>query len=84
MFPEVLIGGPNGTSAVLDMTAEFAPLLLGLYGLYLLYLGLPLLMNVDEEKAVPYFVVILVVSVVLHVVVRGVIALAIPGPMRGF
>ena len=39
MFPEVLIGGPNGTSAVLDMTAEFVPLLLGLYGLLVMCIG---------------------------------------------
>ena len=58
--------------------------LLGLYGFYLLYLGLPGLMNVREDKLAPYFVVIVVVSIVLHVVIRGVIALAIPGPLRGF
>jgi len=58
--------------------------LLGLYGFYLLFLGLPLLMEVNEEKAVPYFVVIVVIAIVLHVLVRGVIALAIPGPLRGF
>jgi len=39
MFPEMLTGVPNGTSAVLDMTAEFAPLLLGLYGLLVMCIG---------------------------------------------
>jgi hypothetical protein len=39
MFPEMLTGVPNGTSAVLDMTAEFFPLLIGLYGLLLVSLG---------------------------------------------
>ena len=33
MFPQMLAGVPSGTSALLDMTAEFTPLLLGLYGL---------------------------------------------------
>jgi hypothetical protein len=58
--------------------------LLGLYGFYLLFLGLPLLMNTSADKAIPYFVVIVVIAIVLHVVVRAVIALAIPGPLRGF
>jgi hypothetical protein len=58
--------------------------LLGLYGLYILYLGLPLLMNVDEKDAVPYFVVVVVIAIALNVIFRGVIALAIPGPLRGF
>jgi hypothetical protein len=58
--------------------------LLGLYSLYLLYLGLPVLMNVSEEKALPYFVVVVVAAIVLNVVIRAVTALAIPGPLRGF
>ena len=39
MFPEMLTGVPNGTSAVLDMTAEFIPLLIGLYGLLVVSIG---------------------------------------------
>ena len=39
MFPEMWSGVPTGTSAVLDMTAEFLPLLLGLYGLLVVSLG---------------------------------------------
>jgi hypothetical protein len=58
--------------------------LLGLYSLYLLYVGLPLLMNVHPDRVLPYFMVIVIVSVFLNVVVRGLTALAIPGPFRGF
>jgi hypothetical protein len=58
--------------------------LLGLYGLWLLWLGLPLLMNVHDEKIAPYFVVIVVMSIVLNVLARGLTALTIPGPFRGF
>src|SRR5258706_6750346 len=54
--------------------------LLGLYSLYVLYLGLPLLMNVHEDKALPYFVVIVVVAIAVNVVIRAITALAIPGP----
>lgn len=39
MFPEMLTGVPSGTSAFLDMTAEFAPLLIGLYGLLVVCIG---------------------------------------------
>ena len=58
--------------------------LLALYSLYLLYLGLPLLMNVREDKHAPYFVVICVMTLVINVVARGLTALTIPGPLRGF
>ena len=58
--------------------------LLGLYSLWLLWLGLPLLMNVHEDKRPAYFVVIAVMALVLHVVIRALTALTIPGPLRGF
>lgn len=35
------------------------------YALYLLYLGLPMLMKTPQDKAVPYFVVTLVVAIVV-------------------
>ena len=58
--------------------------LLGLYGFYLMYLGLPLLMNVSEEKAIPYFAIVAIASIVLYVVLGALTALTIPGAMRGF
>ena len=58
--------------------------LLGLYSLYLIYLGLPLLMNVHEDNKAAYFMVIVVVSIAVNVVFRAITALAIPGPLRGF
>ena len=39
MFPEMLTGVPSGTSTILDMTAEFAPLLIGLYVLLVVCIG---------------------------------------------
>jgi hypothetical protein len=41
----------------------------GLYSLYLLYLGLPKLMKVPQEKALGYFIVVLVVEIVVSVVI---------------
>ena len=58
--------------------------LLGLYSLYLLFLGLPVLMKTAADKAVPYFVVILIAAIVVHVVIGTLAALTIPGPLRGF
>ena len=44
--------------------------LIGLvYGLYLLYIGLPILMRVPQDKLVGYFVVIIVVMIVLYFVI---------------
>ena len=47
-------------------------LILGIYGLYLLWTGLPLLMQVPDEKALPYAAVVtacaLVPAVVLAIV----------------
>jgi hypothetical protein len=58
--------------------------LLGLYSLYVLFLGLPILMKTPEDKVVPYFVVILIAAVVVHVVIGALAALTIPGTLRGF
>jgi len=58
--------------------------LLGIYSLWLLFVGLPALMKVPEDKALPYTVVVMVAVIVLVVVVRAVAALTIPGPVRGF
>ena len=58
--------------------------IVGLYSLYLLYLGLPRLMKTPEDKAIPYTVVAIIVSIVLYAVVFGLAALAVSGSMRGF
>ena len=43
-------------------------LLASLYGLYMLYLGLPILKKTPADKAVSYFVVVLVVSIIVWVI----------------
>jgi hypothetical protein len=48
--------------------------LLGLYSLYLLYLGLPRLMRVAEDKAMPYTLVTIGAAIILALVVTAVIA----------
>lgn len=43
--------------------------ILGLYSLYLLYLGLPVLMKVPPEKALVYTIAVIVVGIVISVVI---------------
>ncbi|MDD5363854.1 MAG: Yip1 family protein [Gallionellaceae bacterium] len=44
-------------------------LLASLYGVYLLYLGLPVLMKAPEDKALPYTVVVVVCAIVVGVLI---------------
>jgi hypothetical protein len=53
--------------------------LAALYGIYLLYLGLPVLMKAPQEKAVPYTVVVIICAFVVFVVIGAVV-----GAMSGF
>lgn len=55
-----------------------------LYGLYLLYLGLPVLMRVNQDKAAGYTAVVVIVQIVLYFVIGMVVAslaAAMFGPM---
>ncbi|MDP8993675.1 MAG: YIP1 family protein [Pseudomonadota bacterium] len=58
--------------------------LLGLYSLYLLYLGLPVVMKTPQEKALGYTVVVIIAAIVLWLIVgwltwRLVIGTMVPG-----
>jgi len=58
--------------------------LAGLYSLYLLHVGLPRLMHVPPERAVPFTFVIVLGAIVLGVGVDVLAALMIPAQYRGF
>jgi len=47
--------------------------ILGLYGFYLLYLGLPKLMNVPQERALGYLVVVIVVAIIVYFIFGGIV-----------
>jgi uncharacterized membrane protein len=51
-----------------------------LYGLYLLYLGLPALMKAPQDKAIPYTAVVVVCAIVLSIVLTGIGGLLIGAP----
>jgi hypothetical protein len=56
--------------------------ILGLYGLYILYLGMPKLKNTPADKHLGYFVVTLIVLVAVYLVI-GIILSMILEPMFG-
>ncbi len=43
--------------------------LAGLYGLYLLYIGLPIVMGTPKEKALPYTVVVVIGIILIYIIV---------------
>ena len=55
----------------------------GLYGLYLLYLAIPIMMDCPQEKALGYTVVVIIVDIVISVII-GALVSAIPGMRFGF
>ena len=58
-------------------------LLAALYSLYLLYLGVPTMMKVPQEKALPYTAVLVVCAIVVGVVVGAVLSAVRGGPAMG-
>jgi len=56
--------------------------LASLYGLYLLYTGLPILMETPREKTLGYFVVVIIVSIIVSLIINVLARLVLPsGPM---
>jgi len=58
--------------------------LLGIYSLYLLYLGLPVLMKTPREKAASYTAVVILAAIILSIVIGAVasVFMRVPGPGR--
>ena len=54
-----------GILAIIPFLGWLAALIGGLYGIYVMYLGLPKLMKSPQEKAVPYLIVVIVCAIVL-------------------
>jgi hypothetical protein len=55
--------------------------ILGLYSLYLLYLGLPILMKAPEDRAVAYTILVILAALVLFLVIGLVAGSFMAGPM---
>jgi hypothetical protein len=57
--------------------------ILGLYSLYLLFLGLPRLMKAPQEKAAGYTVVAIICAIVVYAVLAWITAMVVPRPGLG-
>jgi hypothetical protein len=61
-------------------------ILASLYGIYVMYLGLPVLMKAPQEKAVPYTAVVIICAIVVFAIITAVVSMmggfGMPG--RGF
>jgi Yip1-like protein len=57
---------------------------LSLYSLYLLFLGLPRLTRVPENKAIPFLVVVFIATIIICVAIYIVVSLTLPSKVRGF
>jgi hypothetical protein len=55
----------------------------GLYSLYLLYVGLPVMMKHPEEKNLPYFIVLFLCGIVASVVLAALTSCFTPAPRLG-
>jgi hypothetical protein len=75
---------PGWLAGVFLVIPSLSPLsmLASLYGLYLFYLGLPLLMETPKDKALGYVIVTIVVSIVISILV-GTVSGALFGYGRG-
>lgn len=69
-------GWVAGIFGIIPMLGWLA-LIGSLYGLYLLYLGLPRLMRVAEDKAIGYTVVVIVVQIVLYFVFAFIVGMLV-------
>ncbi|HUF65311.1 MAG TPA: YIP1 family protein, partial [Gemmatimonadaceae bacterium] len=47
--------------------------ILGLYSLYLLYVGLPIMMKAPQEKVVPYLIAVIVAAIVSYVLLSWIV-----------
>ncbi len=66
---------PSWIAGILMIIPALSPIavLLSLYSLYLFYLGLPVLMETPRDKAIGYFIVTILVSIVVFILI-GVIS----------
>ncbi|MGU3455294.1 Yip1 family protein [Brevundimonas sp. M1A4_2e] len=70
---------PMWVAGVLNIipTLGWLALLIGLYGFYLMYLGLPVLMKTTVEKALGYTIVVVVAAIILWAIVWSLVAAVI-------
>jgi hypothetical protein len=70
----------GGFAAILPALSWLLGLMGGLYSLYLLYKGLPILMRTPPEKAMGYTVVVVIAAIVCNVILTALAASVLPNP----
>lgn len=55
-------------------------MLFSLFGLYILYLGVPILMETPQDKALTYTLVIIVAMIVIYAVIGSITSVVMPSP----
>jgi len=66
--------------AILPALSWLIGLIGGLYSLYLLYKGLPVLMRTPSDKALGYTVIVVIAAIVCNVIVAAVLGSLMPNP----
>jgi hypothetical protein len=56
--------------------------LAGLYGLYILYSGIPVMMEAPKEKVIGYTVVVIILYIIVWAIISWIPSLALPGGYR--
>jgi hypothetical protein len=65
---------PSFVAGILSIVPAlgFLVMLIGLYSFYLLFVGLPVMMETPKEKHVGYFVVIIIIMIIIYFIVGGI------------
>lgn len=79
----VFAATPAWIGGALAVLPALAPLILiaSLYSLYVLYVGLPVLMETPKEKSLVYFIVVIIASIVVSMVIGAVSGTTMPRPL---
>ena len=74
---------PGFVAGVLNLLPALSVLgiLAALYGIYLLYIGLPVLMKCPPDKAIGYTAVVTICGIVAGILLGSIVALVTPSPM---
>jgi hypothetical protein len=68
-----------GIFAIIPVAGGLIALAAALYGLYLLYLGLPVLMRTPQDKVMGYTIVIVICAIVVSIVIGFIVAAIVGG-----
>ena len=74
---------PAWIGGALAVLPALAPLILiaSLYSLYVLYVGLPLLMETPKEKSMMYFIVVIIETILVSIIIGAVSGSTVPRPL---